>query len=67
MFRQIKTGPSCTQTAAVQGKTDLLGANADECLRLARKTRDRAIRNELLRLADSYRNRARALLISKAG
>ncbi|HLG89872.1 MAG TPA: hypothetical protein VKZ79_22055 [Alphaproteobacteria bacterium] len=67
MFRQIKTTPTSEKTGAAQGKTDLLGSNADECLRLARETRDRAIRNELLRLAHSYRNRARALLMPKAG
>ena len=67
MFRNMKVAPSTERMDVALGKTDLLGSNAEECLRLARRTRDRAIRAELIRLAESYRNRARALVMPKAG
>ena len=66
MLRQIEVAPS-QPSDPVSGRTDLLGSNAEECLRLARKTRDRAIRQELLRLAETYRDRARALQMTAAG
>jgi hypothetical protein len=61
MFQNSKAAPLSGGADAVSGKTELLGSNAEECLRLARTTRDRAIRDELIRLAATYQERARAL------
>ena len=65
MFSKNKIGPAVEQRESVPG-TDLQGSNAEECLRVARETRDRAIRAELLRLAEAYRGRARSVRMRTA-
>jgi len=43
------------------GMLELLGSNAEECLRLANETENPALRHALRNLADAYLDRARAL------
>ena len=43
------------------GMLELLGSNAEECLRLAKETENPALRHALRNLAEAYLDRARAL------
>lgn len=67
MFQNIEMAPVSDETEALSTMPELLGSNAEECLRLAKATRDRVIRDELLRLAAAYRDRARALEMRAGG
>ena len=62
MFQNANVAPLSEGVDSLAGMPELLGSNAEECLRLAKETRNRVIRDELCRLAETYLNRARAAL-----